>query len=235
MQIMKRIFLVAGCLLLVPALAFSVPIGYRLCKDTLNYTCYKVKKSDTWQKLFPDTRTRELVKRINRQNIELSRGMHIAIPKNLTEDYLTYAPLPGYIPPPGKKLILVSINPDTLAWGAYNSDGALVNWGPAVGGKRYCSDINRGCATKTGQFEVYRKGGAGCVSTKYPVGKGGAPMPWCMYFNGGFAMHGSYDVPGINASHGCIRLFVSDAAWLNKEFVSDDKVSVIITKTQYEP
>lgn len=232
MNIIKRILYITGCLLFIPIMAYGLPIGYRLCKDTLNYTCYKVKHSDTWQKLFSDTRTRELIKRINRLNIQLHRGMQIAIPKNLGQDFLSYAPFPPYITPPGKKLLIVSINPMTLAWGAYSHDGTLINWGPAVGGKNYCPDINRGCRTKTGKFEVYRKGGSNCVSTKYPVGKGGAPMPWCMYYNGGFALHGSYDVPGINASHGCIRLFISDAEWLNKTFIADDRVSVIVTDTQ---
>jgi lipoprotein-anchoring transpeptidase ErfK/SrfK len=39
-----------------------------------------------------------------------------------------------------------------------------------------------------------------------------------MHFFKGFAMHGSV-LPGKNASHGCVRMFTSDAAWLNKSFV----------------
>lgn len=55
-------------------------------------------------------------------------------------------------------------------------------------------------------------------------------MPWCMYFHGGFALHGSYEVPGFNASHGCIRMFVPDAEWLNQEFTNGEKeVQVFIT------
>jgi L,D-transpeptidase catalytic domain len=34
---------------------------------------------------------------------------------------------------------------------------------------------------------------------------GGAGMPYCMHFNGGYAMHEGY-VPRYAASHGCIRL-----------------------------
>jgi lipoprotein-anchoring transpeptidase ErfK/SrfK len=33
----------------------------------------------------------------------------------------------------------------------------------------------------------------------------GARMPYCMHFNGGYAMHEGY-VPPYAASHGCIRL-----------------------------
>ena len=44
-------------------------------------------------------------------------------------------------------------------------------------------------------------------------------MPYCMYFHKGFALHGSNDIPGFRASHGCIRMFTDDAKWLNHEFV----------------
>lgn len=66
---------------------------------------------------------------------------------------------------------------------------------------------------------MYHKRGRGCVSHKFPLGRGGAKMPYCMFFHRGFAMHGSYDVPGYRASHGCIRLFTRDAEWLNREFI----------------
>ena len=37
--------------------------------------------------------------------------------------------------------------------------------------------------------------------------------PW--YFYGGYAIHGSYSVPGYPASHGCVRVSISDALWMN--------------------
>ena len=44
-------------------------------------------------------------------------------------------------------------------------------------------------------------------------------MPYCMHFWRGIALHGSEEVPGYSASHGCVRLFIQDARWLNEEFV----------------
>lgn len=43
-----------------------------------------------------------------------------------------------------------------------------------------------------------------------------APMPHAIFFHGGFAIHGSYDVARLGgpASHGCIRLHPNDAAIL---------------------
>lgn len=110
-------------------------------------------------------------------------------------------------------------DPKSLSWAAY-ANGSLINSGRASGGRFYCSDIHRPCKTPVGVFRVGHKGGPDCKSSKYPIGKGNAPMPWCMFFKGGFAIHGSWSVPGYNASHGCIRVPPSDARWLNQNFMS---------------
>lgn len=49
-------------------------------------------------------------------------------------------------------------------------------------------------------------------STKYD----GSPMPYSIFFDGGYAIHGSYEVSrlGSPASHGCIRLHPDNAAVL---------------------
>jgi L,D-transpeptidase ErfK/SrfK len=203
--------------------------GATLCKSDDKYHCYKVKRGDTWAKLFDDPNQRDLVMRVNRINIRLQPGMTIAVPNDLSADSnpLDHAPFKRQIEPPGSKVILVSLS--KLAFGAYDSAGNLEYWGPVSGARGYCPDIGRGCHTPTGHFSIYSKQGRGCKSTKFPVGRGGAPMPYCMFFHGGFALHGSYDVPGYNASHGCVRLFVNDAEWLNQEFTQNaGRVPVII-------
>jgi lipoprotein-anchoring transpeptidase ErfK/SrfK len=42
---------------------------------------------------------------------------------------------------------------------------------------------------------------------------GGSPMPYSIFFQGGYAIHGSYETGRIGepASHGCIRLYPEDA------------------------
>lgn len=124
-------------------------------------------------------------------------------------------PLPSKIS--GGNVIKVDLG--RLAWGAYDAQGNLVKSGRASGGKNYCPDIRRGCRTVTGTYTIYSKKGAGCKSSRFPVGKGGAPMPYCMHFKGGYALHGSNSVPNYNASHGCVRVPPSDAQWLNQNFV----------------
>lgn len=109
--------------------------------------------------------------------------------------------------------------PGKSAFAAYDSNGDLVKSGRASGGMAYCDDIYRSCRTPVGTFRVHSKGDADCISRKYPVGEGGAPMPYCMYFNGGYAIHGSYYVPNHPASHGCIRLIPATAQWLHQNFI----------------
>lgn len=110
-------------------------------------------------------------------------------------------------------------SPRSLSWKAVDSSGRVVRSGRASGGRNYCPDIHRGCRTPSGTYHIISKGGAGCKSSRYPVGKGGAPMPYCMFFSRYYAVHGSYDVPNYNASHGCVRVTPSDARWLNQHFM----------------
>lgn len=206
----------------------SLPYGGQLCHHNSDLTCYTVRRGQSWDSLFQNTQERDLVMRINRMNVHLYSGMKIAVPKNENDTNLfDWSPMQSRINPPGEKIIIVSLS--KLAFGAYDPDGTLVHWGPVSGGRGYCPDIHRGCHSPLGHFEIYGKGGADCKSTKFPVGRGGAPMPYCMYFHGGFALHGSYEVPGFNASHGCVRMFVDDARWLNTDFTADARdVRVIV-------
>lgn len=223
---MKLIATLTIIFLLLFSSALSAHYGEKICKKDPDYTCYKVKRGESWKSLFPDEEQRNLVMRINRMNTKLYSGLVIAIPNSTTVTAMDVSPFRTQIEAPGEKVIFVSIS--KLAWGAYNSDGTLAKWGPISSAKGYCPDIGRGCHTATGEFAVYHKGGAGCVSTRYPVGRGGAPMPYCMFFHGNFALHGSHDVPGYNDSHGCVRMFVDDAKWLNEEFVGNENVPVVV-------
>jgi len=225
-RIISFISLIIFLSVLVIGNAFAARYGAKICHNN-GYFCYTVKKGESWKSLYPDENSRLTVMKINRTNNSLYRGMVIAIPKSFGDSFMDHAPFPENGEVTGNKYIVVSLS--KLAFGAYNESGQLQYWGPISGGKGYCPDIHRGCHTPTGYFAIYSKGGSGCVSTKFPVGRGGAPMPYCMFFHGGFALHGSYDVPGYNASHGCVRMYKDDAKWLNKVFTNGSShVSVII-------
>jgi lipoprotein-anchoring transpeptidase ErfK/SrfK len=125
--------------------------------------------------------------------------------------------MPSQIAPLGEKVIIV--NPRIHAYGAYDANGNLLRSGVVTAGNSWCPDIRRGCKTKAGSFRIYTLGGPGCKSSRYPLPRGGAPMPYCMFFNGNQGLHGSYNVVYGNVSHGCVRLHVADARWLRYEFV----------------
>jgi len=195
--------------------------GETLCHNE-DYECITIKSGETWGGLFPDAQQQDMVRRINRMNVSLQPGMILAVPKHL-ERLTIYdvSPFPRYIDSTGEKTIFVSQN--KLAWGAYDADGELVWWGPISSGVGHCSIDPNHCDTPSGDFRIIRKQDIDCISTAFPVradgNSGGAIMPYCMHFFRGYALHGSNVVPGYRDSHGCVRLFIEDARWLNEEFI----------------
>lgn len=212
----------------------------KLCEDgdSDEYKCLTVKRGQSWGKLFKDEDQRDLVRRLNRTNEELHTGQTIAVPADLEHTTLMdLAPMDKKIDTSGEKLILVDLT--KMAWAAYGEDGRMVKWGPASGGQNYCPDMHRECTTIQGVFQVFEKKDQTCQSESFPIDRGGgSPMPYCMFFSKGFALHGSYELPGYNASHGCVRMYKVDAEWLNHEFVhlpdspSDRGTKVIVRTTE---
>jgi len=227
-----RIFTVIGlalCLLLPLQTAYAAfaTYGQRLCHSDVDVLCLTVKKGDTWASLWPDAADREKAMLVNRITTRLQPGMQLVIPDDMDEaDINRLLPFPQDIGYQNERSIIVS--PRHLVWAAYEADGKLVRWGPASTGRNYCPDIDANCATPRGIFTIYRTAGENCASTKYPIPDGGAPMPYCMFFKGGFAIHGSNDLPGYNASHGCVRTLTRDAKWLNQEFITIGVTKVIV-------
>ena len=109
------------------------------------------------------------------------------------------------------------------AWGAYNEAGQLLKVGYASGGKGWCPDIGGVCQTPVGDYSVYRKHDAYYRSKSFPRRAsgihGGAPMPYAMFFHGGYAVHASHHVPDYHASHGCVRVMKHEAQWLSENFI----------------
>src|SRR5208282_4560109 len=59
-----------------------------------------------------------------------------------------------------------------------------------------------------------------------------SPMPHSIFFSGGYAIHGSYDVGhlGRPASHGCIRLHPDDAAELYDIVRSSGGTRIVVSR-----
>tara|TARA_R110000868_G_scaffold203421_7_gene451245 strand:+ start:2176 stop:2718 length:543 start_codon:yes stop_codon:yes gene_type:complete len=124
--------------------------------------------------------------------------------------------LPQTMQTHGKRVVLV--DPKVHAWGAYDSSGKLIKAGLATAGGYYCKDVGRACKTPAGTFRINSLGAASCKSSLYPKPNGGAPMPYCMFFNKNIGFHGSAYVMEGNQSHGCVRMKVADAEWMRYNF-----------------
>lgn len=227
-QHLKSILVSIVSFLFIATEASATSFSSHLC-NTDHYSCLTIKRGQTWNSLWPKADERELMQRINRINLPLRAGMTLAIPNDMNQtNILNFAPFPEKMTVGLRKTIVV--DPNLLAWGAYDSHGDLVKWGPASVGRGFCADEDKKCKTPFGVFTIFAKKGPECVSSKFPVGKGGAPMPWCMYFHDGYALHGSPEVPGYNASHGCVRMFIQDAKWLNQSFIDVGSTRVVVKR-----
>lgn len=194
-----------------------------------NWFCMKVASKDiTWKTLYKDPTLREMVMRVNRTNRDIYPGMEIIVVEGILDQVPTFYqscltkinPIVGPSPKAiaGHKTIIFDMR--EMAWSAYNELGVVLEWGMATGGRRYCKDIDRACRTPVGMFKVLTKKGKYYRSQLYPVnceGKDCTQMPWYVRFRSdGPGFHASKWIRGIHESHGCIRLTMEDAKWLNK-------------------
>ena len=153
---------------------------------------------------------------------EYSFSSDLMNPNTPTADYTT---LPRKISPQGERAFIFS--PKLQRWAAYDKYGYKVAGGIGNGGADFCAETNEPCRTPVGKFRITRKKGVECESSQFPIGEGGSPMPYCMFFKAGNAIHGSPTISTVNSSHGCIRIYTKAAKWLNLNFL--DKGTRVIT------
>ncbi len=238
-----------------PKVPYSDTIGWKLCQNKEKFDCVIVKETgakkkiaETWEDLFPNTATRELIQKLNRLNIVLKKGMFIAVPKNHDgKKLMDFSPFPDWIIAPEEKILI--FDPAILAWAAYSPQGKLLRWGPAIGGMDRCLDTWRRCRTIVGDdLGVTMKGNEKTRSHTYPIGcpkkEPCAPTPWFVGFYRRlpphilkkygrlYGFHASEKMVGKHASHGCVRLFLDDAKWINQNF-AEKGTKVIIKKYPY--
>src|SRR5437016_3268154 len=79
--------------------------GSHLCGYP-DFTCVKVKRGDTWERLFPNERDREIVRRLNRTNMKVTYRSWIVVPKNLKHiNNMELSPFPLHKDTNGHKLL----------------------------------------------------------------------------------------------------------------------------------
>ena len=146
-----------------------------------------------------------LLEKLNRADAKSLEGLpQIVLPESWDGDELYYSPLPvAYSAAASNEKLLVVHFPGQV-FGGY-APGRLVRWGPVSSGKAISP-------TSSGSYHLNWRS-AGRASTVNP--------DWFMrwYFNfgneEGLAFH-EYELPGLPASHGCIRLLQRDAMWLHE-------------------
>ena len=87
------------------------------------------------------------------------------------------------------------------------------------------STARRGYHTPSGSFRPYS-----LQTMHYSSKYDNSPMPYSMFFKGGYAIHGTHDVKrlGTPASHGCVRLDTTNAKILFDLMMTEGKNSVAI-------
>lgn len=180
--------------------------------------CVRIRPHEIWPDVFPNPQNRQIIMRLNRMNSALFYRNWLLVPTDWHHlNDLSFSPMPLYRNTHHHPEVVVSLS--KFAFAAYDKRGRLVRWGPATSGMKQCPYNNQSCATPTGTFWIYRKGGADCRSNLYPISThGGSPMPYCVFFHGGYSLHQSLMMGFINKSHGCVYLFHDDIKWLNESF-----------------
>ena len=99
--------------------------------------------------------------------------------------------------------VLVRVDRATQTMDVTVDGASLYRWPVSTG--------RRGFGTRAGTFRPQRMAPRWFSTVYY-----NAPMPHAIFFHGGYAIHGSYDIARLGgpASHGCIRLHPSAAATL---------------------
>jgi len=235
--------LLAALVLVFCAVVYVDPSTFakRLCREQpQTYMCVKIKiprgarhQYLEWADMFPNITMRNILMAINRRDTLLWRGQVVAIPRNYIPDQMIYSPFPGMDTKYQKRTIVVDLK--QLAWAAYER-GLLVRWGIANGGRGRCKETGRStCKTPVGTWSVYEIKKGFARSSLYPITcadkkKCGHPYYNVMKFGPhSEALHGERagHVPGINASHGCVRIPRADSQYLVDHFVSIGTTVVI--------
>jgi lipoprotein-anchoring transpeptidase ErfK/SrfK len=149
------------------------------------------------------------VNRVDQRHFPVGKRVLLPVEREKAEKYV---PIPTTLTDSrGEREIRIYLS--SQYFGAYEK-GVLVFWGAVSTGKR----TN---ATPPGKFVVNYK-----QRFKKSIKYDNAPMPYSINYNGGYFMH-QQSLPGYPASHGCVRLLMSDAERLFTWAKLKDPVTVV--------
>ena len=187
----------------VPLLAAAVFIGSgsTAAAQTVAYRVEAV-EPPTLKKRFTADQLAVLEKLNRRDLAHLIRLDQMIVPAEWPLDELAYSPLPVEWPWAADKPKALIVDQPSQVFGAYEQ-GRLVRWGPVSSGRKET-------ATPPGMYSLTWKS-----KSRVSTDNDQWILKW--YFNfinsRGISFH-QFDLPGLPASHACVRLLERDAKWL---------------------
>jgi LysM repeat protein len=177
------------------------------------FVAYIIKEGDTLNKIAPKS-SHQIIMKINGidpTNIQVGHEILIPLDHNNVPNV---CPVPKKLPEAQHEARRVVAFLNTQYFGAYEY-GTLIYWGPISSGGKH--------PTKPGEFHIMEK------HKKYKSHDPeslGAPMPYAQRLTKRGVFFHHQKMPGKPASHGCIRLLMSDAEWLFKWTNIGDPVTI---------
>lgn len=144
----------------------------------------------------------ELLEKLNRVDLTHMRRLeHVVVPSHW-QDELEHSPFPRTYPAAAHLPKLLVVDQPAQAFAAYES-GALTRWGPISSGRQ-------ARPTPSGLFHLNWR-----TRVRNSTLNGDWRLNWYFnFFNArGLAFH-QFELPGLPASHACVRLLERDAMWI---------------------
>lgn len=146
----------------------------------------------------------EVLEKLNRADVKhLSRLEKVVIPSDW-RDESAYSPFPQQYAAAAALPRVLIVDQPSQAFAAYEF-GQLVHWGPTSTGRE-------ARPTPSGRYDLNWR-----ARTRASTLSGEWRLNWYFNFHNrrGLAFH-EFDLPGVPASHACVRLLARDAAWIYK-------------------
>lgn len=145
-----------------------------------------------------------LLEKLNRADVKhLSRLTRVVLPSDW-RDELAYSPFPAEYAAVAALPRALIVDQPSQAFAAYEH-GRLVRWGPVSSGRREKP-------TPSGRFHLNWR-----ARSRLSTLSGEWRLNWYFNFHNtrGLAFH-EFDLPGVPASHACVRLLARDAQWIHQ-------------------
>ena len=192
--------IVLACLLLSAARAEAVGIVDQTDAQAIQYRIEGGPLRELAARFKPNEL--ELLEKLNRADVKhLARLNRLVVPSEWRPE-IEHSPFPATYAAAGATPKLLVVDQSSQVFAAYEH-GTLVRWGPTSTGRQ-------AKPTPTGVYHLNWR-----ARTRTSTLSGEWRLNWYFNFHNqrGLAFH-EFDLPGLPASHACVRLLARDAMWI---------------------